>query len=62
MKKVKIREVKRGDYLRLKPDENAPLWIRGDYDRSTKSFSVYKYEDVNHEIMAKGDREVYVED
>lgn len=64
MEKRKIREVKIGEYLTLKseefPKENI-VWVRGEYNRSLKMYSLYKFSDVNHERFEKGDKECYVD-
>lgn len=52
-----IKSIKKGDLFRLTP--NGPIWVRGEYERSLKKFSCYKYEDVNKETFLKGDRVVY---
>lgn len=61
MEKKPIREIKRGEFIRLKDNELAPVWVRGGYDRSSKCYSIFKFEDVNHEIFVKGKREVFTE-
>ena len=55
-----IRELKKGEFFRLKDSETAPVWIRGEYIPSEKKFSTYQYDDVNHERLCKGKTEVYV--
>lgn len=55
-----IRELSRGEYFRLKDSETSPVWIRGEYVPSEKKYSIYKYEDVNHERLFKGSTLVYV--
>ena len=55
-----IRELKKGEFFRLKDSDTAPVWVRGEYVPSEKKFSTYKYEDVNHERLCKGKTEVYV--
>lgn len=54
-----IRELKRGDYFRLKP--NGKEYVRGYYDRSLKKFSYYDFFDVNNEHFAKGSKTVIVD-
>lgn len=60
MEATTIKQVKKGDYFRFKDDENAPIWVRSDYNRSTKKYECYKYEDVNHFLECKGERKVYL--
>lgn len=63
MKKIKIKDLKKGDYFTLKeieyPDEKQ-VYIKGDYERSEKKYSVYKFYDVNSERLLKGEKEVYI--
>ena len=54
-----LREVKRGDLFQLKPD--GPIWVRGDYDRASKTYECYKWEDVNHYSYMKGSRKVWTD-
>lgn len=64
MKHTTIKELKKGDYFTLVPVEFAKerqVWIRGDYERSSKKYSVTKWEDINHESFMRGDRRVYVD-
>lgn len=60
MEKTQIKNLKKGDYFRLKNDEKSPLWVRNHYDRGSKTYACYKYEDVNHEHFFKGTKEVYI--
>ena len=53
-----VKSIKKGDLFRLIP--NGPIWVRGEYERSLKKFSCYKYDDVNKETFLKGDRMVYL--
>lgn len=57
--KVKISELKRGDLFRMSESESAPLWVRGEYDKGSRKYSTYKYDDVCHERFMKGGREVW---
>lgn len=61
MRKTTIKQIKKGELFKLKDTESAPIWVRGDYDRSSKKYSIYRYDDVCHERFAKGDKEVFVE-
>lgn len=55
-----IRQLKNGEFFRLKKSETAPVWVRGEYIPATKKFSTHKYDDVNHENLRKGDLEVFI--
>lgn len=37
----------------LTPRESS-VWVKGDYDRSSKSYSCYKFNDICHEKFFKG--------
>lgn len=52
MKKRKIKDLKRGDYFTLTPvkEPNIP---------QAKCYSTYKWENINHEVIRRGDKEVY---
>lgn len=61
---MKIRELKQGDYFTLKQiDEpkESQVWIRGEYDRSTRTYSATNFSDMNRERYFKGDKEVFTE-
>ena len=55
-----IRKIKKGDYFRLKKSETAPVWVRGEYERSIKKYSCYKFDDINHDHFYSGDKKVYI--
>lgn len=55
-----IRNLKKGEFFRLSDRDCAPVWVRGEYVREVKRYSTYKYDDVNHEQLLKGNRKVFV--
>lgn len=58
--KTKVNKVNQGTYFKLKPTETAPVWIRGEYDRSSKSYSCYKYDDVkSREVPQREQRHIH---
>ena len=59
MKKTELRNVKHGDFFRLANSETAPVWVRGDYNRSSNKFEAYKYNDVNYWNEFRGSRVVF---
>lgn len=61
IQQIQLKDVKKDDFFRFKNDENAPLWVRDHYDRSSKKFCIHKYDDVNHFIMRKGTVTAYIE-
>lgn len=58
MEQAKIKDLKKGEFIKRKADSNK-VYIKGDYDRATKSFSCVEYEDINHEIFIKADKIVF---
>ena len=62
MKSIELKKVKVGDYFRFKGSENAPLWIRGNYERSSRKYSCISYDDSCRELFRRGSVQVFVED
>ena len=58
---MKLKDLKRGDFFRLKDSDTAPVWVKGEYVRSEKKYSTYKFDDVNHERLMSPDKEVITE-
>lgn len=65
MKQVELRKVKQGQYFTLSEIDfvliDSKVWVRGAYDRSTNTYSCYKYSDVNQERFWKGSKKVYID-
>lgn len=61
---MKLKDVKKGDYFTLKdiaePKENQ-VWIRDDYDHSSKKYMCIRFSDINDSRLVAGDKEVYTE-
>lgn len=53
-----LSKVKKDTPFRYKP--NGPVWVRGYYDRSTRTYSVVKFMDANQQSFRKGSTEVFV--
>lgn len=59
-----LKDLKKGDWFTLKPIANPTerqVYIRGDYDRESKKYSVSHWDDVNDERMLKGSTEVFTD-
>ena len=59
-----VKQLKRGDFFTLKPIETpkeSQVYVRGDYDRSSKKYICYKFSDVCSTREIKGDKEVYTD-
>lgn len=64
MKPIRLKDLKKGDYFTVVPVECAKesqVWIRGEYLRCCNKYSVYKFEDINHENFMKGEKTVYAD-
>lgn len=61
MTKTELRNVRRGEFFRLANSESAPVWVRDDYNRSTKKFEAHKYDNMGTWVNFSGSRAVYVD-
>ena len=59
MKKVQIKEIKNGEFIRRQPDSKT-TYIKGDYDRTNKKYSCINFDDINKEIFIKSTAKVWV--
>lgn len=59
MQKIELRKLGRGDLFRLAGNDDAPVWVRDEYDRSERKYLCYKYDDVNHWTYMRSVRGVY---
>jgi len=51
-----IRQLKLGEFFKFSP--NGRVFVRGEYDRSSRTFAYYPFDDVNNEHFARGERQV----
>ena len=64
MKAILLSKVKKGDYFTFKPIEEPTenqVYVRSEYDRSSKKYEYYKFADVCHYGCRKGNTIVYVD-
>lgn len=59
-KKTKIKNINQGTYFKLKPTTTAPVWVRGEYERSLGKYSCFKFDDTNPEKFMKGSQDIYI--
>lgn len=59
MQTITLKSVKPGDYVKRKADSKT-VYIKGAYDRTTKSFELQDTEDMNRFVYIKADKLVYV--
>lgn len=61
---MKLKELKHGDFFIRKPmngqeAKESQVYIKDDYDRSTKKYWCQKWDDISKGMELKGDTEVY---
>ena len=61
-----LKYLKKGDYFTKKDYgfgevSETKVWVRGDYDRSTKKYECFKFDDVCKTQMISGTKEVYID-
>ena len=54
MKTTTINKTKPGELIRLYPSETAPVWVRGHYDATSKTYSLTRHDDTNRETFRRG--------
>jgi hypothetical protein len=59
MQNITLKSVKPGDYVKRKADA-VKVYIKGDYDRTTKSFELKDVEDINRCVYVKADKIVVI--
>ena len=63
-KAMTIKDLKKGDFFTLKNIENpteTQVWIRGDYDRSSKTYDCTRFDDICRTRSMKPTATVYVD-
>lgn len=64
---VRLRDIPKGSYfhrISLKDGEfceHSVVWCKGEYDHSTRKWFCYKFEDVNHDRLFKGEERVTID-
>lgn len=64
MVSIKLKSLKRGDLFVLKDimyPNHEQVWIKDEYDHSTKKFLVVNYADLSHSKQLTGDKLVYTD-
>ena len=59
MEEIEIKKTKKGEFLKRKADSQR-VYVRGDYDRASKSYSCTAYDDINQEIFIKANKKVFI--
>ena len=62
MEKVQIKNIKKGEFFKreVKGQPAEKVYIKGDYDRATKTYSCVAFDDINKEIFIKANKSVFV--
>lgn len=61
-KAVPLKSLKKGAWFTIKPiaePKESQVWVKGDYDKSTKKFDCYRWDDINNYKEISGDKLVY---
>lgn len=56
---IPIKSLKKGDFFKLKESANR-VYVRGEYDRSSRKYACFAFDDVCYERMFKGEKLVCV--
>lgn len=61
---MKVKELKKGCYFTKKAIEEpreSQVWVRGEYDRSSRKYECHRFDDINSTCFLPGDREAFVD-
>ena len=61
---ARVKDLKQGEMftlIKVKEPTVKQVWIRDYYDRSSNTYSVFNYDDVEKEMFLKGDTEVFTD-
>jgi len=61
---MELKKLKKGDYFTIKPiDEpkESQVYIKGEYDKSSKTYSCMKFSDMNEERFYKGNKVIFTD-
>lgn len=61
---MELKDLKKGDYFTLKEitePKETQVYIKGEYDKSSKTYSCCKFDDTNNEKFYKGSKNVFTE-
>ena len=59
---MKIKELKKGDFFtkkELDSPKDSQVWIRGDYDRSSKRYECQRFDDASSFCYLPGTKEAF---
>lgn len=59
-----LKDLKKGEFFTRKPIEypkESQVWIRGEYDRSTRRYECTRFDDCCRTMMIPGNKDVFTE-
>ena len=59
-----VKQLKQGDYFTRRPiaePKESQVYVRDEYDRETRKYICYKWDDVKHYVLLKGTTEIYTD-
>ena len=59
MQQVTIKAAPKGEYIKRKADSKV-IYIKGDYDRASRSYCCTDVNDICRSIFIKADKEVFI--
>jgi len=59
MQTTTLKAAPKGEYIKRKADSKT-VWVRGEYDKGSKSYSLTDAEDISREIFLKGNTPVFI--
>lgn len=59
MQQVTIKAAAKGEYIKRKADSKI-IYIKGDYDRASRSYCCTDVNDISRSIFIKADKEVFI--
>lgn len=59
-KKTKIRYINQGTLFKLKPTTTAPIWVKGEFERSSGKYSCFKQENTSTQKSLNPSHDIYI--
>ena len=61
-----VKDIKLGEYFCLKSQgekevAESKVWVRGEYDKSSKRYEIYRFDDINNTRFVKGNTPAFLD-
>ena len=59
---MKVKDLKRGEYFTFQDvlyPKPSQVWVRGEYDKSSRKYSCTNFDDVSKERFVSGDKVIF---